>query len=491
MTKNIMINNLSFKYDSMVEPIFSDVNLNINERWKLALLGRNGRGKTTFLKCLLHEVVFAGHIDSPLTFKYFPKTISERQGNFYVQDLLLENNAHKESWELEVEVTKMNFSTEILKRPYKSLSGGEKTKVLLIELFLDENAFPLIDEPTNNLDIHGRNIVSTYLNSKNGFIVVSHDEKFLNSFVDHVLAMNKQSIDLLKGNIETWRTEKDNADRAAEEKNNKLKSEVKRLNNVSRQVNVWGNKRENSTKDSSERRLAAKQMKRSKAIKKRTDEMIEEKKNLIHNTEEETALKINVTQPVKQILSLRDFTILKDNQPLFVPITIDVQPGERLFIEGKNGVGKTTLLEYILGNKSFETIGEYDVRLPHHISSLKQSMLTEFDYTSFLFNLTNEEKEGFWYLLHQLGMHRSRFTNQSQPSWSAGEQKKILLAHALINKNELFVWDEVTNNLDFMVIDQLIQALNTYQPTMIGIDHNEKFVESVATKRIELTPYIS
>ncbi|MFJ8260784.1 ATP-binding cassette domain-containing protein [Rummeliibacillus sp. NPDC094406] len=489
MTGNILIKNMTFKYASMIQPIFKNVNININESWKLGIVGRNGQGKTTFLKLLLNQIEYEGSIHSTLDFKYFPSYPGIHE-DLTVLEVLLKQNPHFDTWQIERELTYMDLSIDILYKKFNVLSGGEQTKLLLIELFLNENSFPLIDEPTNNLDLHGRKIVGQYLKKKKGFIVISHDESFLNQFVDHVLAINKESIDLINGNVDTWKYEKVNADMLSEEKNAKLKSEIKRLHDVARQVNTWGLKRENSTRDAAERRLAAKQMKRGKAIKKRTEAMIEEKESLIHNIESVSELKMIVGQPRKPVLFFRDFSILRDGIPLFEPINIDVYPTDRFFINGKNGVGKSTLLNFILGTEQLETIGEYRINLPEHLSILRQKNQKDVNYFSFLNQLsTKEAKEEYWHLLYQLGIERSSFSDKSSKNWSAGEQKKVFLANAILGENELFIWDEVTNYLDMFVINQLIDAIEKFQPTMIGVDHNEYFVNAVATKKIELTTF--
>ncbi|MGE7624039.1 ATP-binding cassette domain-containing protein [Viridibacillus sp. NPDC096237] len=203
MTENILIKNVTFKYLSMLKPIFKNVNLNINENWKLGLVGRNGRGKTTFLKILLNQLEYKGSIQSTLGFKYFP-SYPDINNKLTALEVLLKQNPHIDIWQIERELTYMDLSHDILDGNFNVLSGGEQTKLLLIELFLNENSFPLIDEPTNNLDLHGRKIVSQYLKKKKGFIVISHDESFLNQFVDHVLAINKESIDIISGNVDTW-----------------------------------------------------------------------------------------------------------------------------------------------------------------------------------------------------------------------------------------------------------------------------------------------
>lgn len=489
MTHSILIKNMSFQYHSMDKRIFSDVNVSIDEHWKLALLGRNGRGKTTFMNILTNKLQYRGTIQTPLTFKYFP-AFPLQEENLTVLELLLKENPNVDRWRIDYELSLIGLPPHISQRKFHQLSGGEQVRVLLVELFLNEDAFPLIDEPTNNLDKEGRNMIGNYLRMKEGFIVISHDESFLNQFVDHVLAIEKQSLTLIKGNVDVWRREKENADQLAESRNSKLKSEIKRLNEVSGKVNQWGMKRENSTKDASERRLAAKQMKRAKAIKKRTEAMVSEKEGLIDNRERVSQLKMLVKQPEKQVLYFRDFSILRDGTPLFQPISIDMYPNDRLFIEGSNGVGKSTLLQFILGVKYLETVGEYRIHLPRKISILNQKNEQDVDYASYLQQLTiKEEKQAFWHLLYQLGIDRHSFTDTSSQHWSAGEQKKVFLAHALLGENNLFIWDEVTNYLDIFVIQQLVETIKVYQPTMIAVDHNESYINAIATKTISLIPY--
>ncbi|MEC1177035.1 sigma-70 family RNA polymerase sigma factor [Metasolibacillus meyeri] len=213
---------------------------------------------------------------------------------------------------------------------------------------------------------------------------------------------------------------------------------------------------------------------------------IEEKVSLIDNIEKPAELKMHVVQPKKQLLFFRDFTILRDGVPLFKPITIDVYPNERFFIEGENGAGKSTLLKFILGVESFETSGDYRIHLPENTSIFHQNSADNVDYLAIVDELTKAEREEYWHMLRQLGIERSKFTDRTSATWSVGQAKKAFLAKALLGQNAVFAWDEVTNHLDLFVIDQLIAAIQKYEPTMIGIDHNGHYVDAIATKKIQL-----
>ncbi|HHU6750302.1 TPA: ATP-binding cassette domain-containing protein [Staphylococcus pseudintermedius] len=278
---HIRIKNLSFKY---TDAIFTDLNLNIDDSWKLGLIGRNGRGKTTFLKLLLNQLEYEGQIDASVTFKYFP-VYPKRQQYVSVEEMLLERNPTIEPWRIYKEFSLIGLDVALLYRDFDTLSGGEQVRVLLVELFLEDDSFALIDEPTNNLDIEGRKIVQRYLDRKKGYILVSHDRQFLDNTVEYILAMNKNNIELIKGNLKTWETEKAHADQLTQEKNETLKKEIKRLDQVSKSLKSWGASRENSSKDSFDKARAAKLMKRSKAVVKRNERKIEEKQALIDNVE--------------------------------------------------------------------------------------------------------------------------------------------------------------------------------------------------------------
>lgn len=185
----IEIKHLTFGYDNQGTELFSDAELTLQTEWKLGLIGRNGRGKTTLLNLLQNKLPYAGTIQHQVSFTYFPQAVTDpTQLTYYV----LQELTDFEDWKIQRELNLLQLDPEILWREFGTLSGGEQTKVLLVLLFVDEVNFPLIDEPTNHLDVVARKQVADYLKQKRqGFILVSHDRSFVDQVVDHVLSIEK------------------------------------------------------------------------------------------------------------------------------------------------------------------------------------------------------------------------------------------------------------------------------------------------------------
>ena len=146
----IRITNLTFGYDGSYENVFDNVSFTIDSDWKLGLIGRNGKGKTTLLKLLMGKYEYNGSIVSNEEFDYFPFENTDNEKTAY--DIAEEHSPDIEQWKLDYEISQLDMDQEVLTRPFKTLSKGEQTKVLLAILFLRENNFLLIDEPTSHLD---------------------------------------------------------------------------------------------------------------------------------------------------------------------------------------------------------------------------------------------------------------------------------------------------------------------------------------------------
>lgn len=163
----IDVSNLTFGYEGSPELIFDHVGFQIDSGWKLGFTGRNGRGKTTFLRLLQGEYPYSGTISASVEFEYFPYEVANlsRTGLEVVREIAPE----AEDWEIQRELGLLDLAERSLELPFSSLSNGERTKVLLAAMFLKENAFLLIDEPTNHLDLEGRRKLGSYLARKRAF----------------------------------------------------------------------------------------------------------------------------------------------------------------------------------------------------------------------------------------------------------------------------------------------------------------------------------
>ena len=200
----ICVSNLTFCYEGSFDNIFEDVSFVIDTDWKLGFIGRNGKGKTTFLNILSGKYHYQGNISTSTVFDYFPYQITQQQKEQCASEFLAELKPGCEEWRVIYELDKLQTSAEILYRPFGTLSFGEQTKVMLAVLFAEDNDFLLIDEPTNHLDHEARQIVKKYLADKKGFILVSHDRDLLDACIDHVLVLNRKSIEIQSGNFSSW-----------------------------------------------------------------------------------------------------------------------------------------------------------------------------------------------------------------------------------------------------------------------------------------------
>ena len=480
----IEMKHVTFSYDTLDEALFEHVSLTLDTKWKLGLIGRNGRGKTTLLRMLMQELTYRGEIFSDEEFVYFPKPIPDPSMiTFYAIDEVMS----VELWQLERECQLLGLNKERLWQPFEQLSGGEQTKVLLAALFCDDNRFPLLDEPTNHLDIKARATVAGYLKKKKGFIVVSHDRAFVDAVVDHILVIEKSDLKLYKGDFTTYESQKKLQDEFEVEQNRSLKSEIDRLQKTAREKADWANEREKPSGNAPFGNAVAKRMnKRAKAIEKRTTEKIEEKTKLLKNIEMVSDLTINCQFTHRNpVLRVKDFTLSYDGVPLFKPLTFEVLQGEQVAIVGPNGSGKTSFLNYLQGTFTGEMQGE--VKMPQGLSQslIRQQhednigMLKAFadtqgiDYTLFLNNL------------RMLGFGRDVF-NVAIENMSNGQQKKVEFSKSLGLPAEMYVWDEPLNYLDVFNQQQIEAMITRFKPTLLFVEHDAMFVEKVATKIVTL-----
>ncbi len=483
----IKIENLTFSYPTSYDNIFENVSFQIDTDWKLGFVGRNGRGKTTLLNLLLGKYEYRGKIYSSVQFDYFPYSVMDKSK--YTNEIFFEIAPAAEEWELIRELSYLDMEADVLYRPFETLSNGEQTKVLLAALFCNEGHFLLIDEPTNHLDVKAREMVAAYLKKKKGFILVSHDRRFLDGCVDHILSLNRASIEVQSGNFSSWMANFERQQEFEMAQNERLKKDISRLQQAAKRSAIWSDRVEASKIGAADKgyvgHKAAKMMKRSKTIEARQQQAIEQKSGLLNNFETAENLKIApLLYHVDTLVSMSDVAICYDGNTVSEPVSFTIQRGDRVVLDGKNGSGKSSLLKLLVG-EPIEHSGMIQLGsglvisyVPQDTSHLK-GMLSDFADENHI------DESLFKAILRKMDFERIQFEKDIQ-DFSGGQKKKVLIAKSLCEQAHLYVWDEPLNFIDVYSRMQIEQLIKEYSPTMIFVEHDSAFRETVATKTVQL-----
>lgn len=492
----IDVRNLNFAYEGSYDNIFENVSFRIDTDWKLGFTGRNGRGKTTFLRLLMEKYDYQGTISASVKFEFFPYEVEDKYSN--TVDIIGGILGDYQSWQLMRELNLLEVSDDVLYRPFATLSNGEQTKVLLAALFMRENSFLLIDEPTNHLDASGREIVSRYLCSKKGFILVSHDRTFLDNCVDHIMSINKANIEIQKGNFSSWWNNKELQDSFETETNVKLKKEIRRLTETAKEKAQWSDLAErrkigfNPSKveksimrRSSEGAKAKKMMSRAKAIEERQASAVEEKSKLLKNLEDSDDLKlVTLKYHSDRLMELKNVSVFYATEPACSDVSFEVMQCDRIALCGKNGSGKSSILKLICGEPIDYTGGLYigNQLIISYVSqdtSQLSGSLSDYAYNNGI------DESLFKAMLRKLDFSRVQF-EKDMSDFSAGQKKKVLIAASLCQRAHLYIWDEPLNFIDVISRMQIEKLLLETKPTILFVEHDSAFCKNIATKTIGL-----
>ncbi len=491
----IQVSNLTFGYDGSYENVFSNAGFTLDTDWRLGLIGRNGRGKTTLLRLLMGELEHSGSIAASVSFEYFPYSPQNTERN--TLEILYELYPDAELWRMEKELSILEADIGVLDRPFCTLSPGERTKVLLAAMFLRENSFLLIDEPTNNLDAHARRLTAEYLATKKGYILVSHDRDFLDRCIDHVLSINRSTIEVQKGNFSTWYENRVRQDEYELAQNTRLRKEIGELNESARRASGWADSLEKTKKGERIAGLrpdtghigakSAKMMKRVKSIERRMSNAAEEKALLLKDIEKNDSLSISpIVHHAQRLVIMEDVSIYYGEHPAVEHFSLCVERGERIALCGGNGCGKSSVMEVICsGGEGIRTEGRVSIASGLSISRVRQD-------ASGLSGRLREyaEKQGldeslFLTILRKLEFPRSAF-DRDISDYSAGQKKKVLIAASLCERAHLYVWDEPLNYIDVFSRMQLEEILKGEGMSLLFVEHDAAFRAAVATREVWL-----
>lgn len=536
----ITITNLNFYYSDYYNPIFENVNLVLDTDWKLGLIGRNGRGKSTFLNLLLGKLVpTGGTIHMAVNMEYFPyepnqkysitmDVIKETVGGLKTMEdtmeqiiALADESRYEEYSEIQAkyselggygmegkilkEMADMGLGEELAYRDYATLSGGEKTRMMIIALFLRKNSFVLLDEPTNHLDIKGKELMAEYLSRKKGFIVVSHDRDFLDKVTDHIMSINKADIKVEKGNYSSWRKNMDLIEEYEFRTRDRLEREIKQLERRSMQSRAWAgtaNTQKYAFTCHARTNGCQAYMRRAKRSEEQILDNIDEKRQLLLNYEEAKELSIRQREGEMEecLIKVKDlnFSYSDDNQcnkMILKDFTLNLHKGDRIWIKGQNGAGKSTLLKLLAGE--FKERSAAPV-IPQQREAIERT-------ENLQISMSGQEPrwtEGFITEKYQLPKQREQleqlayfctlfdlpvdFLERPLETYSSGELKKVDIARALSEENDVIFLDEPLNYMDVYFREQLEKAILEYEPTIVFVEHDALFGKNVSNKVVEL-----
>ena len=457
--------------------IFQDLNLNLHKGDMIALVGKNGVGKTTLMKTITGDQdLDAGELWNYPNLKvgYFNqkfeklnnKTIEE---NF--SDLLNEQNKHF----VDIFCNKLNLDKFA---NVEDLSGGQKRKVYLIRSLLKDSDVLLLDEPTNHLDLQCIEWLESYLRNLNKTIIcVSHDRTFLSNFTNKVFWIDRGKLRVSPRGFKDF-------DKWSEEL---LDQEYRELRNRKQFVNIeleWASKGVKARVKRNEKRL-----KRAKELKAQLEKDEASYRNAIKSLRPQVSKKS--TDQSKFIAELQDVFVKYTNQSEFVfkNLSIKISKNDRIGLLGNNGSGKSTFLRTILN----------EIKISKGKIKLKKNL--EFSYFDQMRNDLNGRKSikdilvpsGGDYLKVQ-GRDRHvcsyvkdfqfdpKNVNHTIQTLSGGEQNRLLLAKVLANPKTGLILDEPTNDLDLETLDLLTEMLSNYNGTLLIVSHDRDFLDQTVNK---------
>lgn len=525
---SITLRNVSFHYESPYNDVFTGLDLLIDTRWRTALVGRNGQGKSTLLGLIEGALTPGlGEIGVPVKTLRFPApvarglTVSEAVTDAFgpyrqmVQEMeallavgdepaIARYSAQHEEYlalggyevdaSIAAEFERIGLNTAILDRPFETLSGGEQTRALIVSLFADATRFPLIDEPTNHLDMQGREDLADYLAGKEGFLLVSHDRAFLDRTCDHVVSINKSDVRVNRGNYSRWQQHMAEEHEHEARTRENLEREIRDLRQAASQRRAGAHQRESDKYGAANAgmrdtgfigRRAAKQMKRALAVERRIDAQLDEKASLLKNAEKSRTLSVKTAGGPGRLLSVQNVAAQAGRKRLFNNVSLQLTPGDRIAITGPNGCGKSTLLDIIAGEREPDA-GIVRAGPGVTISRALQIPLWQAGSLRAHLKAAEFDETRFRQLLGTFGVEGDLFDRDLE-TFSQGQLKKVDLVRSLMVEAEVFIWDEPLNYIDLMSREQIEAALLADSATMVFVEHDRHFIESVATDILDLS----
>ncbi|MFA5259278.1 MAG: ABC-F family ATP-binding cassette domain-containing protein [Candidatus Pacearchaeota archaeon] len=512
----ISINDFTKQFER--ESLFENLNLVIHPNKKIALVGKNGSGKTTFLRCLVGQEEFEGRIissgmkismmEQENNFENIEETLSEyldgqkkklenrkkelekelenpeiyeNESKFNATidryNLLLTDNSFvlEESKFIEL-LDKLGMNKNILTQKISELSGGQKIKLRLAECLAKKADLYLLDEPTNHLDLETSEWLGKYIKENiKSLIVISHDRYFLNEIIEEVWKIEGKTLEKYVGAYEKY-----------EEK------EITHLE-------LLAEKFKDSTRRKEKMLASAKQNREwamragSHALRATADRLERDAEKIeIGINPEDLIVDIKIRFTNKELHKCEVFRFVDlskkfDSKTLFKNATIEVDQGEKIAIIGENGAGKTTLLKMLMDNEVI-TKGSIHKRPNLKIGYFDQELRDvnqEQTVIEFLKKESGKNEGLLISMLARFGFEKN-FCDQLIKKLSGGEKGRLNMLRITLEENEILLLDEPTNNLDLSLKDSLEKAIKGFPGTVVIVSHDRHFMDKVATRIFEI-----
>lgn len=475
----IQLNNISLTFGE--NPLFSNVNLVVDRADRIALVGRNGCGKSTLMKVLAGSVEadFGSRIMSPGTNLSYMEQDPDMRNFSTLGDYASSSLTSHETYKLEAFSSGLKLN---LDSPVVSASGGEKRRASLAKLLAEEPEVMLLDEPTNHLDIEAIFWLEAELKRvKSAFILISHDRTFLSALSKSTVWIDRGETRRQNksfGAFEDWRDRLwEEEDVARHKLNQKIKTEAKWA-----VEGISGRRKRN--------------MGRVRALKSlRSDRSSQ----IIRQDVASMVLETNTKSGRQTIVANKIFKSFGDNQ-IITDFSLKVGSGDKIAIVGPNGAGKTTLLNLLTGqmkpDKGTVKLGTnlrtavFDQnREVLNLDSTLWESLTDSSETEVIgkgdfVNVRGTPK-------HVVGYLKDFLFSEDQlrspiSSLSGGEKARLMLARIMAKESNLLVLDEPTNDLDIETLDLLQELIADYEGTVLLVSHDRDFIDRVATITIAI-----
>ena len=459
-----------------IRPLLDQVSLGVSEGDRIGIVGRNGSGKSTLMKIIAGvEAPDAGRVTKSNESKIgILSQVDTAKADATVKDVVL-GNREKYEWASNPEIREIftglfgGFDDQLFERKFASLSGGEKRRVSLAKLLIDDLDLILLDEPTNHLDVEGVAWLAKYLNARKdlAILVVTHDRWFLDAVTDRTWEVVLGKVEEYDGGYSAFVLAK--AERARQ-----ASAMESRRNNLIRKELAWL------------RRGAPARTSKPKFRVDAANELIAAEPAPRDSTE---LLKFALNRLGNTVFELHHAQISAGENELIHDLTWNIGPGDRIGIVGVNGAGKTTLMRTLAGQlkpASGKLVTGITVKiafLTQHLDELDPQwrLLEAVEKVATHVEIGKGKTLSATQLCERLGFDRDA---QWTPvgDLSGGERRRLQLTRLLMDSPNVLLLDEPTNDFDIETLTELEDLLDSYGGTLMVISHDRYFLERVCDR---------